>query len=636
MKKVSLVVMGRDRERSLEKLREAGVVHLEKKSVSSEALSKLLATQSRIVRALGSLSRYTVKQGAHTSYMPFSPVSGDLVAHILGLGDERKILQEQLMYLSKERWRVEAWGDFDPHAFAFLKQHGIRLIPYLFPRATYDRLTDDNIKLIIITSDKRFVRAFSVGTEIPNMTPFAFSAQSLSAMGDRMEALHYRIAEIEAEYEALAHRKKDVEAEHDRILEEIEFETARAGMEIHEEASAVSWLTGYVLVEKLGVLKRYAAEEGWALVWQDPARDDRPPTLIRNKPAVRIIQPLFSFLGTVPGYWEYDISLSYMIFLSLFFAMIFGDAGYGVLLLVISLALGFGAKKKSGKFSDVSLLFLLFSCCTMAWGTITGSWFAIPHENLPPLLHSLIIPPFDNSGPVTKFPLFLQSLFSLPEEIPVDEMKTRWGIQFLCFSVGTAQLVWGRGKNIIKKLPSFTALAQFGWLVLMIGMYFLVLFMLLQVPLPTFAVYFIAFGLAMYFIFSEQKAPIRGVGNFFKNILKSFTNILTIFLNAVGSFADIISYIRLFAVGLAGSTIAASFNAMAIPADGFGTMGIGFLLKVLVAVFILIFGHALNIAMNCLSVIVHGVRLNLLEYAGNHLGMEWSGYAYKPFSKKQI
>jgi V/A-type H+-transporting ATPase subunit I len=213
----------------------------------------------------------------------------------------------------------------------------------------------------------------------------------------------------------------------------------------------------------------------------------------------------------------------------------------------------------------------------------------------------------------------------------VGELKTRWNIQFLCFSVGAAQLIWGRGKNIRKLLPSLTALAQAGWLIMMIGLYFLVLFMLLKVELPPFAVWFIGGGLGLYFVFAEQNG-----GNFFKNIGRSFSNFLSIFLNAVGSFADIISYIRLFAVGLAGSIIAQSFNSMAIPEGGFGgAFGLALGLRVFAAALILIFGHSLNIVMNALSVVVHGVRLNLLEYAGNHLGMEWSGYAYKPFAKPQ-
>jgi V/A-type H+-transporting ATPase subunit I len=102
-------------------------------------------------------------------------------------------------------------------------------------------------------------------------------------------------------------------------------------------------------------------------------------------------------------------------------------------------------------------------------------------------------------------------------------------------------------------------------------------------------------------------------------------NLLTTFLSSISAFADIISYIRLFAVGLAGIEIAKSFNGIAA---GFGT-NVGGLI---IGAFILLFGHALNMAMGALSVVVHGVRLNMLEFSG-HLGMEWSGKPYKPFKE---
>ncbi|MDR2480581.1 MAG: hypothetical protein LBD48_14885 [Treponema sp.] len=636
MKKVSLVVMEREREVSLEGLREVGVLHLEKKNVASDALAKLLDRRAAVRRAMGLLRRYPVPKTA----LPPAERKGEaeLVRQVLGLGDEKKILMDQLLYYGKERRRIEGWGDFDPREFAFVSEHGIPLVPYELPYKIYDTLGED-IKVIVVSRDRRGVRLLAAGMEIPGAVPFVFPMQSLSRIDERMNNIRDRVAEIEADFALLACHKAVLEAGLKTLPEQIEFETARAGMETLENVPAettVSWICGFVPADKLGLLKRAAADKGWALVCEDAGPKDRPPTLVRNKPAVRIIQPLFSFLGTVPGYREYDISLSYMIFFCLFFAMIFGDAAYGLLLFGISLAAGLAFQKKAaaqkgrGTFPDAAKLFMLLSACTVGWGAVTGSWFAAPVEKLPSFLRALIISPFNNTGPLAAFPFFLQKLFNLPAEIPVDDLKTRWNIQFLCFTVGVVQLVWARSKNIKKLLPSLTALAQLGWLVMMAGLYFLVLFMLLKVALPPFAVWFIGIGLGMYFIFAEQNG-----GNFFKNIGKSFSNFLSIFLNAVGSFADIISYIRLFAVGLAGSTIARSFNAMAIPAEGLGAAGLGFALRLFAALLILIFGHALNIVMNALSVIVHGVRLNLLEYAGNHLGMEWSGYAYNPFAVKQ-
>ena len=124
-------------------------------------------------------------------------------------------------------------------------------------------------------------------------------------------------------------------------------------------------------------------------------------------------------------------------------------------------------------------------------------------------------------------------------------------------------------------------------------------------------------------------------GNFFINIAKGFGGIFQIFLKTISCFADIMSYIRLFAVGFAGLMIGQIFNSMAIPEAGLGSFGIIFILRLITAVIILLLGHGLNIALNALSVIVHGVRLNNMEYAGNHLEMEWSGYEYRPFALRQ-
>jgi V/A-type H+-transporting ATPase subunit I len=638
--------MERDRAASLEKIRETGVLHLAKKNVSSDSLSLLLNRRAELGKALGLLRRYPsggkvpadrakkpVPQAAYTA--DEEPVEADPVKQVLALGEEKKRLLEQLLRQVKEIRRVEPWGDFDPGAFALFAAHGLSLIPCEIPLKVYEALSPET-RLLVLSKDKRTVRALALGEEIPGARPFTLPERSLSGLEAAASETRKSLGELEGKFAALALRKGVLEAEQRELRGRIEFESARAGMETLAEAPAettVSWISGFVPRDSLGILKRAAAENGWALASEDPAPEDRPPTLVRNNPVVRIIQPLFSFLGTVPGYREYDISSSYLIFFCLFFAMIFGDAAYGCLLFIVSLIAGLGFRKKSKKnrkIPDAAKLFMLLSFCTVVWGSITGSWFAAPVEKLPVFLRALIIPPFNNSGPLVPFPAFLQSLFHLPAEIPLDDLKTRWNLQFLCFSVGACQLVYGRIKNIRKLLPSLTALAQAGWLIMMIGLYFLVLFMLLKVEMPFFAVPLIGGGIALYFIFAEQNG-----GNFVKNIGKSFSNFLSIFLNAVGSFADIISYIRLFAVGLAGSIIAQSFNSMAIPAEGFGALGLGFALRVFAALLILIFGHALNIVMNALSVVVHGVRLNLLEYAGNHRGMEWSGYAYNPFALRQ-
>ncbi|MDR2394321.1 MAG: V-type ATP synthase subunit I [Treponema sp.] len=593
MKKVSLVVIDKTREASLEKLRELGVVHLEKRAVVSDTLAALLDQKAEAERALGLLRPY--QEGDQV--VPKQESDGaELVNQILALGDERKALQEQLLGTIKERSRIENWGNFNPGSFKDLAAHGVLLIPYKLPGKVYASLGKEDL-FIRLAEDKAGVYGLSVGKEIAGELSFVLPEHSLDELGGIIQGIQGKLQAIEARFSELARQKAGVEAELEELSQHIAFETARAGMERVESVPVdltVSWLTGYVPDDTVGTLKRAAAENGWALALRDPDEGETPPTLVKSNAFTRLIQPLFKLLGTTPGYREYDISLSYLLFFSFFFAMIFGDAGYGSILFIGALIFGIKSVKQTGKVPDGVLLLGLLSLTTILWGTLTGSWFAMQH--IPEFLAAFKVP-------------FLAS---------------EQNIKHICFAVGVGQIVLAHLKNIKKALPSLTALAQLGWLCMVVGLYFLVLNLVLsktEFPIPPFALYLIGGGLGAYFIFVEQKG-----GNFFKNVGKGFANFLPTFLNAVSSFSDIISYIRLFAVGLAGAAIASSFNGMAggLPEGPVRIIGGGL---------ILLFGHGLNLAMNALSVVVHGVRLNLLEYAG-HLGMEWSGYIYSPFALK--
>ena len=141
------------------------------------------------------------------------------------------------------------------------------------------------------------------------------------------------------------------------------------------------------------------------------------------------------------------------------------------------------------------------------------------------------------------------------------------------------------------------------------------------IPVGTVAIVCIASGFILSFIFSNYE------GSIIKSILSSLTNIVSVLLGVVNVFSDIVSYIRLWAVGIAGAAISATVNELAGPLLG------NFMFMIL-AIVLLVFGHGLNMILNILSVIVHGIRLNTLEFS-SHLDMSWSGHKFKPF-KEQI
>jgi V/A-type H+-transporting ATPase subunit I len=127
-------------------------------------------------------------------------------------------------------------------------------------------------------------------------------------------------------------------------------------------------------------------------------------------------------------------------------------------------------------------------------------------------------------------------------------------------------------------------------------------------------------GFALVFIFGNYE------GNILKAIITSMANIVTVVLGIANVFSDIMSYIRLWAVGLAGASIAQMV-------DGFAGPLFGHFLFFVLGVALFVFGHGFNMVLNVLSVLVHGVRLNTLEFS-SHAGLSWSGFAYKPFAKR--
>ena len=139
------------------------------------------------------------------------------------------------------------------------------------------------------------------------------------------------------------------------------------------------------------------------------------------------------------------------------------------------------------------------------------------------------------------------------------------------------------------------------------------------IPVGTVAVALIGVGFLVNFVFANYEGSIP------KAILSSLTNIVSVPLGVVNLFSDIVSYIRLWAVGLAGAAISATVNELAGPLLG------NFMFMIL-AIILLIFGHGLNMVLNVLSVIVHGIRLNTLEFS-SHLNMSWTGYKFKPFKE---
>jgi V/A-type H+-transporting ATPase subunit I len=644
MKKLSLVVMEKSREDSLKKLREIGVVHLEKKSVTSEALTKLLDRKAKAENAVGILRTYAVgKKAAGQAESPSAPhrregdplprrraddfVNGegipfstdavnlperpDLVTFVLELAEERKQLQDRAAALTKERSRIEEWGCFEPRDFAFLAEKGVNLYPYKIAQKDFASLPGD-LPYIRLGEDKASVYILAAGGEIPDGTPFVPGEYSLKDV-DRFIAENYdQAADIEKRLASLAGRKSAIEEEEKNLLRQIEFETAKAGMDRLEEVpveSAVAWITGFVPRDDLGIVKRAAAENGWALAADDPGPDDEVPTKLKNNKLVNLLVPITDFLEVTPGYHEADISGWFLLFFCIFFGMIFGDAGYGFLLFIIGVIAAIKTAKKGVPVVVKTLL--LLSVSNIIWGVLTCTWFGIEPLELPGFLQNISLPLISgvksSEGPAAK--------------AIVDQ-----NLMIFCFFLALLQLSIGHIIAIIRNIrdKSLKLLADAGNIFMLAGMFNVVLALVVsndyrRIPFLPASLYITAAGFVLNFVFANYEGSVG------KSILESFKNIISVILGITNVFSDIMSYIRLWAVGLAGASISSTVNTLAGPLLGNFLVFLGILL--------LVFGHGLNIILNVLSVLVHGIRLNTLEFS-SHVGLAWSGMAYKPFSDK--
>ncbi|OJF77662.1 MAG: ATPase [Treponema sp. CETP13] len=643
MKKVSLVVLDSERKEVLKKLRKLSVVHLDEVKGSGQNLEYLKGEYDSIQKACSLLSEVKLPKGS--PYQKQKKLSKEdslvLAKKIEALFDKKKSLYNIIASNTSEIERLNKWGGVNPDDFEYLKEKGVTLSLYEIANAKYLELPDD-VQSIFVNRDRnitRFMFLSEDGTEPEDMPAEAFSVvmptKSTRELSAEIEESKVTLKKIDLELESYCVYLKALKDALSIQEKQIEFENVYSGMwresqdttlidenETHDKDEKVLFnknlacLTGYVPAEKISKLQKTSKENHWALMTEDPAIDDtKVPTKLKNNKLVSLIYPVTDFLGTVPGYHEYDISGWFLLFLTLFFAMIWGDAGYGAILTLGALLGIFVALSKKKKVSPAILLLLLLGVTTVVWGVITCNYFGIQLDYLPEWLKNLSIPALSNATAAE------------------SAEKSTWvnqNMQIFCFSVALVQLSIAHIKGIVHFIKSPRCLGEFGSLFMVWGMYYVVLFLVVDktrfpfdsmfgnIPVSSIVLGLIGIGFILNFMFSSYEGSLKD------SVLNSCINIVSVLLGVVNVFSDIVSYIRLWAVALAGAAISATVNSMAGPLLG------GFI--IFAGILILFVGHGLNLMLNVLSVIVHGVRLNTLEFT-SHLGMEWSGFNYKPFSE---
>ena len=635
MKKISLVVMGDKKREALKKLRKAGILHIEITEGTGKRIDELKEQISLLESASFLLSENKTKNVEQKDITALEAVSA--AKEITSLAENKKAYLNEQHLLSSELDRLKGWGEVNPDDIKDLINKGVNISFYETSGAEYSSIpeavktislekTKNSVKFALIISDAE-------GEEIAEkLKSYRFELPQLSTaqIKQRLEEISKAVEETDKKIISYAEYNHSLKNTVRACEKEIEFEVYATGMaeeslsESDKNDTTVSYFTGYVEEENLPHLKETAKANSWGLLIEDPTEEDNVPTKLKNNKFVSLIYPLTDFLGTVPGYFEYDISGWFLGFILIFFGIIFGDGVYGLLISAVAAVLIIKSARAKKEIPPAFLLVGLFGISTIIWGTVTCTWGGLPAEKLPEWLQKISIPFISNVyADKIWYPFWTNGEAGL---------TTAQNLQIFCFTLALIQLIVAHLKVAKRNRKSIKILGDIGSILQLAGIYYVVLSFVVNsavfsfglviggIPVGTVALVLVIVGFVMSFIFANYE------GSIIKSVLESLKNIVSVLLGVVNVFSDIVSYIRLWAVGLAGAAISATVNELASPL-------LGNFMFMIIAIVLLVFGHGLNMILNVLSVIVHGIRLNTLEFS-SHLDMSWSGHKFKPFNEQ--
>ncbi len=482
-----------------------------------------------------------------------------LVTEVEALRARAQALDEELLALRQRIGDVQPWGNF---VLPELGDHPeLRFWFYRVPPAQLGKLaaTGHVWAQVNRTPGEAFIVVLSA--QEPEDIPFArvhFGSRSLAQLEARLAQLEVEIDDVAAERASLT-RWSDLFAAHvDRLLDTMARD--HAGGALRDRAEIVL-LRGWVPQADGERLARWAEANGHALHLRVARSDETPPTLLENAPMVAAGESLVTFF-TMPAYRAWDPSWLVMGAFVVFFAMILGDAVYGTILLT-GTALGWRAMGRKPGWHRLRLLVLLLALATTAWGVALGSYAGTP--------------------PPTRWLAALQLAAVSDYDLLIR----------IALGIGLAHLALANLLAGMHLLPSLRALARFGWVDIFAAV------ALWQFS-PTGAQVLAGAGLLLVVLFtgsSSHLGPRLGQG------LMALPRIVSVL-------GDTLSYLRLFALGIATASLAAAFNQLAASVASVPGAGVALGMLILLA------GHTLNLLLGIAGGVIHGLRLNYIEFFG--------------------
>ena len=502
-------------------------------------------------------------------------------------------LQDECDSALKAIETVRPWGDFQLPAEE--GPSALRFWFYVVPHRRMEAVRESGLVWQAVARDERFDYVVAIHPEKPQNMPVApenLDPRSLSQLTDRFR-------EIELERETLQwhrveltrwcslFRQAMVEADDQAVLEHAGRQTL--------DGSGVFAVQGWAPHRVVARIEEFAESRGLALSVEAPGPEDDPPTLLDNPELLAGGQSTVTFYMT-PGYHTWDPSVVVFFSFAVFFAMIFSDAGYGAMLGIVLLLTWrkLGRTRSSMRLRN---LFLAMVLASIGYGVMVGSYFGTsPAEG------------------------------TILDSWNVLDSKDQGGMMLFTIIVGAVHLILANLVTAWRLRQSPRFLAPAGWAAMILGGLMAGLTKVpedpLGPPLPVGIALLVGGAGAVLFFSSNRAFSVRSLGDLVWRLLDGLKSLA----NISKAFGDVLSYLRLFALGLASTVLAATFNDIARPM--LESRGI----YLLAAILILVVGHGLNFVLAVVGGVVHGLRLNYIEFFNWSLPDE--GYPFQAFCKK--
>ena len=577
MKKYTFLVFHREYEAFLEQLRDAGVVHVTEKAAGTADDAHL---QELLVNA--EQTRKLIAQGAPDQLLT-----------------EKTNLEQRILATQKEADKMAVWGDFSTERIEQLKAAGYTLRYFTCPKKNFD----EQFGIIVAEqgSTVYFVQVNNDGEAPEGCQEQYLSQKSAADLLKDVEGLNGLLVAQNARIELWA--KENIPALETKLVEiKQQIDWQRVTLNTDSEADgSLKILEGFCPADQAPALNQLLDKQEVYYQEEDPQVEDNTPIKLRNNKFTKLFESLTGMYGW-PNYNEYDPTPILAPFFLLFFALCMGDCGYGIMLIIFGLLV---AKKKLNiaMFEGLGPIITVLGVGTTVVGFFLGTFMGFDlyaAEWVPQVLKNVMI---KGSVSVAGMTYDLQMVLALG--IGVFHICLAMVIKAIC---STQQL--GFKENI----------ANWAWTLLIVGGLIVTILGMTVLPQEVFkwAIITVAIvsALGIYVFNTPGRNPLINIGSGLWDTYNMATGIL----------GDVLSYIRLYALGLAGGKLGEAFNTL-------GEMVLGDSIVSWVP-FVLIFaiGHILNLAMSALGAFVHPLRLTFVEYFKN-AGYEGKGTLYQPFKK---